>query len=88
MSPYSIPTLLVLKKDVSMRMCVDSHAINKINVKYRYLIPHLDDMLDEMHVSKYFSKVDLKSGYHQIQMKEDNDEWKTALRQSMGCLIR
>ena len=75
--------VLVQKKDGTWRLCIDYRALNKITVRNRYLIPRIDDLLDQLKGAKYFSKIDLKSGYHQVPI-EPSIVWKTAFKAKEG----
>ncbi|GJR57217.1 putative reverse transcriptase domain-containing protein [Tanacetum coccineum] len=82
-SPWGAPVLFVKKKDGSFRMCIDYQELNKLTVKNRYPLPKIDDLFDQLQGSSVYSKIDLRSGYHQLRVR-DEDIPKTAFRTRYG----
>ncbi|GJT00744.1 putative reverse transcriptase domain-containing protein [Tanacetum coccineum] len=82
-SPWGAPVLFVKKKDGSFRMCIDYRELNKLTVKNRYPLPRIDDLFDQLQGSNVYSKIDLRSGYHQLRVREE-DIPKMAFRTRYG----
>jgi hypothetical protein len=86
-SPCGSPIMLLQKNDGTWGLFIDYWALNKITVWNRYLIPRIDDLMDQLKGVKYFSKIELNSGYHQVPI-EPSDVWKTALKSKEGLFER
>ncbi|CAN6477769.1 unnamed protein product [Victoria cruziana] len=82
-SPWGAPVLFVKKKDGSMRLCIDYRMLNEVTIKNKYPLPHIEDLFDQLKSAKVFSKIDLRSGYHQLQIKTE-DISKMAFRTQYG----
>ncbi|KAI3682657.1 hypothetical protein L1987_82781 [Smallanthus sonchifolius] len=82
-SPCGAPVLFVKKKDGTFRMCIDYRELNKVTIKNRYPLPRIDDLFDQLQGSSFYSKIDLRSGYHQLRFREE-DISKTAFRRRYG----
>ena len=69
-SPWGSPILFIKKKDGSIRLCIDYRNLNAVTIKNKHPLPRIDDLLDQLRGAKYFSKIDLRSGYHQMKIRE------------------
>ncbi|GJS90197.1 putative nucleotidyltransferase, ribonuclease H [Tanacetum coccineum] len=86
-SPWGAPVLFVKKKDGSFRMCIDYRELNKLTVKNRYPLPRIDDLFDQLQGSRYFSKIDLRSGYHQLTVVMRKLSYKTHLEPDKFVIV-
>ena len=84
-SPCGLPIVLVPKKDETWHMCVDFDALKRITVKNRYPLPRIDDFINQIMYAKHFTKLNLRRGYHQVRLVEE-DIWKTTFKLNKNCL--
>ena len=82
-SPWGAPVLIVKKKGKTLRLCIDYRQLNKVTIKNRYPLPRIDDLFDPLRGVRVYSKIDLRTGYHQLRVR-DTDMPKTAFRTSYG----
>jgi len=82
-SPWGAPVLFVKKKDGSLRMCIDYRQLNKVTIRNKYPLPRIEDLFDQLQGAVHFSKIDLRSGYHQLRIREE-DVSKTTFRTRYG----
>ena len=78
-SPWGAPVIFVKKKDGTLQLCIDYHQLNKMTIKNRYLLPRIDDLFDQLRGVTMFSKIDLRSGYDRVRIK-DEDIFNTTFR--------
>ena len=82
-SPWGAPVLIAKKKGKTLRLCIDYRQLNKVTIKNRYPLPRIDDLFDPLRGVRVYSKIDLRTGYHQLRVR-DTDMPKTAFRTSYG----
>ena len=82
-SPWDAPVLFAKKKDKTLRLCIDYRQLNRVTIKNRYPLPRIDDLFDQLRGARVYSKVDLRTGYHQLRVRE-TDIPKTAFRTRYG----
>ena len=78
-SPWGAPVLIAKKKDKTFRLCIDYRQLNRVTIKNRYPLPRIDDLFDQLRGARVYSKIDLRTGYHQLRVRE-TDIPKTAFK--------